>query len=301
MVVVSAVPAPDTEIADLPSGATARRSWLPPGRSRTALLLLAPAAVLALAVVVYPVLEILLRGFSQPEWGLQNVRTVFFGPGYLAVVWNTLVISFTVTVISLLLAYPFAYSIAVASPAVRRMLLFFVLVPFWTSALVRTFAWMVLLQKTGLINGWMMQLGIISEPLSLIYNRTGVLIGMTHVLLPFMVMPIFAVMSRIDANLTRAASSLGATPARNFVRVYLPLSMPGVLGGCALVFTMSLGFFVTPSLLGGPRDTMIALVIQRQIGDFGQWGVAGIMSLILILVTAAAFALVPFKSAASTR
>jgi putative spermidine/putrescine transport system permease protein len=258
-------------------------------------LLLAPAVTLCGVVFLLPVINVLVRGFSEPDWGLQNFAAVVEGAGYLRVVGNTLVVALSVTVICALAGYPLAYAIANAPPARKRLLIFLVLVPFWTSALVRTFAWMILLQKTGFLNSIMLSLGLIREPLSLVYNRTGVLIGMTHVLLPFMILPMWGVMSKIDTDLSKAASSLGATPVRNFLRVYLPLSMPGVIGGSVLVFTMSLGFFITPSLLGGPRDVMISQLIQRQVADFGQWGVAGALSLILIAVTGLAFVFMPSR------
>jgi putative spermidine/putrescine transport system permease protein len=180
-----------------------------------------------------------------------------------------------------------------ASERVRRLLIFVVLIPFWSSILVRTFAWMVLLQQKGLINKTLVDyLGLIDKPLTLIYNRTGVLIGMSHILLPFMVLPLYSVLTRIEPNLAQAAASLGAPPHRNFLRIYLPLSLPGLVAGGVLVFVIGLGYYITPALLGGPGDTMIAQLIEMQIADFGNWGVAGALAVILLLGTTTTFLLV---------
>jgi len=257
------------------------RSWL-----------VAPAAVLLLVVFVYPVFWLLLRSFSDPVWGLQNFRILIDRPVYLRALWNTVVVSGTVTFFCLLLGYPLAYTIANAGPKLRRLLVFAVLIPFWTSLLVRTFAWMVLLQQKGLINQTLLQLGLIDRPLTLIYNRMGVIIGMVHILLPFMILPLYSVLTRIDPGYTSAAASLGAPPVRNFLRVYLPLSLPGVLTGTVLVFVIGLGYYITPALLGGPGDTMIAQLIETQVAEFGRWGLAGALALILLLGTSVTFALV---------
>jgi putative spermidine/putrescine transport system permease protein len=257
------------------------RSWL-----------VAPAAALLLVVFVYPVFWLLLRSFSDPVWGFQNFRILIDRPVYLRALWNTVVVSGTVTFFCLLLGYPLAYSIANAGPRLRRLLVFAVLIPFWTSLLVRTFAWMVLLQQKGLINQTLMQLGMIDRPLTLIYNRIGVIVGMVHILLPFMILPLYSVLTRIDPSYTSAAASLGAPPVRNFLRVYLPLSLPGVLTGTVLVFVVGLGYYITPALLGGPGDTMIAQLIEAQVAEFGRWGLAGALALILLLGTSVTFALV---------
>jgi putative spermidine/putrescine transport system permease protein len=152
---------------------------------------------------------------------------------------------------------------------------------------------MVLLQKRGLINKILIDyLGILQEPLALIYNRTGVVVGMSHVLLPFIILPLYSVLSRIDPNLSKAASSLGAPPVRNFFRVYLPLSLPGLLSGGLLVFVIALGYYVTPTLLGGPGDTMIAQLIEMQVADFGNFGVAASLSVVLLVGTMSALVFV---------
>ena len=258
-----------------------RRSWL-----------VVPAGAVLLIVFVYPVFWLLARSFSDPVWGLQNFQALIDQPLYLRALANTVVVSGTVTVFCLLLGYPLAYTIANAGPTLRRLLVFVVLVPFWTSLLVRTFAWMVLLQQKGLINQALLQLGLIDRPLTLIYNRIGVIIGMVHILLPFMILPLYSVLTRIDPSYSSAAASLGASPMRNFLRIYLPLSLPGVLTGTVLVFAIGLGYYITPVLLGGPGDTMIAQLIEMQVAEFGRWGLAGALAVILLLGTSVTFVLV---------
>ena len=253
--------------------------------------LVAPALVLLLTIFAYPVGTLLLRSISEPTWGLQNFKVVAQQPVYRSALVNTVVISGSVTLICLACGYPLAYSIAQAGSRLRRLLIFAVLIPFWSSILVRTFAWMVLLQRRGLINNTLMGLGLTDAPITMVHNRIGVLVGMVHILLPFMVLPLYAVMVRIDRTYSQAAASLGASPVRNFYRVYLPLSRPGVVNGVVLVFGMGLGDFITPALLGGAGDAMIAQLIEQQVADFGEWGLAGALSVILMFGVGVTFAL----------
>jgi putative spermidine/putrescine transport system permease protein len=255
--------------------------------------LVVPAVLIVGVLFVYPVSWLLVRSVTDPELGFQNFRKLIEAPVYLKALWNTIIISGSVTLLCVLLGYPIAYAMAHAGERLRRLLIFVVLIPFWSSILVRTFAWMVLLQQKGLINKTLIEyLGLIETPLTLIYNRTGVLIGMTHILVPFMILPLYSVLSRIEPSLSQAAASLGAPPVRNFLRVYLPLSLPGLLAGSVLVFVMGLGYYITPALLGGPGDAMIAQLIEMQIADFGDWGLAGALAVILLLGTATTFLLV---------
>ncbi len=257
---------------------TDRRGWL-----------VVPAAVVLMILFAYPVSSLLVRSVTEPALGLQNFRKLIEAPVYLKALWNTVVISGTVTALCLMLGYPMAYTIANAGERTRRLLIFAVLVPFWASILVRTFAWMVLLQRRGLINKVLLDLGVIAEPLTLIYNRTGVLIGMVHILLPFMILPLYSVLARIDPSYVKAASSLGASPFWSFLRVYLPLSLPGVVSGTVLVFVLGLGYYITPALLGSPGDLMIAQLIEMQVADFGDWGLAGALAVVLFAGTAITF------------
>ncbi len=250
------------------------------------LLLVLPAAALILACFAWPVLKLLGLSFSQPVPGVGNYRALFTHPVYFRVLWNTVVISASVDLFCLLIGYPVAYTIAAASQPARRLLIFMVLIPFWSSVLVRSFAWMVLLQRNGLINDMLIGLGLIERPAQLVYNRIGVLIGMVQILLPFMIFPLFTVMSRIDPSYARAAATLGAGPVRSFVHVYLPLTLPGVLTGGALVFVLALGYYIVPALLGGLGDTMAAQLIEQQVADFGNWGMAGALSAALLVGTA---------------
>ena len=217
---------------------------------------------------------------------------MFARPVYLQVFWNTVSVSLWVTLLALLIGYPVAYTMAHAGERLRRLLLFVVLVPFWTSILVRTYAWMVLLQRNGLVNTALIELGLSDEPLALVYNRVGLLIGMVQVQLPFMILPVYAVLTRIDRSYEQAAATLGAPPMRSFLRIYLPLSLPGVLTGCGLVFVTSLGYFIIPALLGGRQDVMLAQLILGQIENFGNWGLAGALSVVLLAGTAVTLAAV---------
>ena len=205
---------------------------------------------------------------------------------YLQVLGRTLFISVTVTLISLVLGFPVAYLVANAPKRIAGRLLILVLLPFWTSLLVRSAAWIVLLQDQGLINGALQATGMISEPMRLIFNRTGVVIAMTHVLLPFMILPMIATMKSISPTYMRAALSLGAHPAIAFIRVYLPLTLPGVAAGVLLVFIMALGYYVTPALVGGAEDQMLAYFIAFYTTSSANWGLAAALGVMLLTATA---------------
>ncbi|MFK8251842.1 ABC transporter permease [Ancylobacter terrae] len=204
---------------------------------------------------------------------------------YLDVLGRTLLISATVTLICLILGFPVAVLLTTASERVADWVLILVMLPFWTSLLVRTTAWIVLLQKEGLINSALRYLGIIDEPLAMIFNRTGVIIAMTHVLLPFMILPLYGVLRGIPPGYMRAAASLGARPVTAFRRVYLPLAMPGVAAGGLMVFILSLGYYVTPSLVGGPADQMLSAFVADYTTTTGNWGLASALGLLLLVVT----------------
>jgi putative spermidine/putrescine transport system permease protein/spermidine/putrescine transport system permease protein len=166
-----------------------------------------------------------------------------------------------------------------------------VILPFWTSILVRTYAWMILLQRRGLVNDALQDLGLIDQPLKLAYNFTGTVIGMVHIMLPFFVLPLYATLRSIDRSYLRAAANMGAGPGRAFWTVFFPLSLPGLFAGLTLVFVLCLGFFVTPALLGGGKVIMIAMTIERTVLFYSNWGVAGALGLVLLAVTAGLLAL----------
>lgn len=256
------------------------------------MLLIAPAVGLILIAFAYPVFWLLLRSFSDPVWGLHNYGTALGSFIYLKVLWNTVSIAGSTTALCLLLGYPMAYSMVHSAALVKKLLIFVVLIPFWTSILVRTFAWMILLQPNGIINDMLIGIGLIDAPLDLIFNRTGVLIGMVQILLPFMIFPLFSVMARIDTSYVLAASNLGAPPVKQFFRVYLPLSLPGIVTGSMLVFIISLGYFITPALLGGRTDIMIAQLIEQNISEFGNWGLSSALAIVLLVGTGLMFGIV---------
>jgi putative spermidine/putrescine transport system permease protein len=247
--------------------------------------LLAPAIVLLAVAFLLPVGWLLARAFTYPEPGLQNFRLLWQRPVYVRVMENTLVIAAIVTPIVVALGFPVAHLMAHGPARLRRWLVFIVLVPFWTSLLVRSFATVILLQRHGPLNSFLLAFGFTAEPLTLLHNFTGLLAGAVQVLLPFVVFPLYSAMARIDPSLMQAAATLGAPPMRAFLRTYLPLALPGVMTGATLVFISTLGYYVIPALLGGPREQMISQLIQDQIATFGNWGVAGALSLLLLAAT----------------
>ncbi|HCS45511.1 MAG TPA: ABC transporter permease [Pseudomonas sp.] len=204
---------------------------------------------------------------------------------YLTAFSRTVWISASVTLICLLLAYPVAWLLANLPARQSNRLMLLVIVPFWTSLLVRTTAWYVLLQPNGVVNNLLSGLGLVSQPLHLMFNRTGVLIGMTHIMLPFMILAIYSVMKGISPVYLRAAQSLGARPLSAFVRIYVPQTLAGVGAGCFLVFVLSLGYYITPALLGGAGDEMISQLISVQTNQQLNWGLAGALSAYLVIFT----------------
>lgn len=210
---------------------------------------------------------------------------------YTFVLWETFRIGAVVMVVAVLTGYPLAYVMASAGRVWSTVVLVCVLLPFWTSMLVRTYAWMVLLGRDGVINNLLMAAGLIGRPLPLLHNETAVLIGMVHVLMPFFVFPVYAVMRRINPDLLLAAEGLGASRWSAFWHVYLPLTVSGVVAGASLVFILAIGFFITPALLGGGRVIMMAVLIEQEIREFLNWELGGALSLILLVATLAVYAL----------
>ena len=244
-----------------------------------------------LAIYLYPLTRLLVWSFFSPGFTLAHYAKLFGEPGYMQALRNTAEISVWVTVLSLVLGYPLAYLMTVVSGRVRTLLIVLVLVPFWTSVLVRTFAWMVILGKRGIINELLIGWGVIDKPLALIYNMLGVQIGMVHVLLPFMVFPLLNVMTRIDASLVTAARSLGASPRQAFLRIFLPLSLPGVSAGCVLVFLLAVGFYITPALLGGEGQVTFTTLIELVVRDLLDWNFGASLGVFLLTIVGALFIL----------
>jgi putative spermidine/putrescine transport system permease protein len=210
---------------------------------------------------------------------------------YVGILLRTFWIGFVVTALCLLLGYPLAYKLASLPARISNLLLILVLLPFWTSLLVRTGAWIVLLQREGPVNDVLLTLHLIGEPLQLVYNRTGVYVAMTHILLPFMVLPLYSVMRGIPPEYMRAATSLGAHPLRAFLRVYLPLTVPGIGAGCLLVFILAIGYYITPALVGGVNDQMVSYFVAFFTEQTINWGMASALGTVLLAATLILFAL----------
>ncbi len=255
------------------------------GERRSMLALTLPALLLVGFVVLIPIGWLFWLSFVDKSGFTLIHYQRLLHPTYLLTLRTTFELAFTVTVVCLLLGYPLAY---LASQLPRRwasLVLLCVLFPFWTSLLVRTYAWLVLLQRRGLVNTWLQKLGIIEEPLRLVHNFTGTAIGMTHIMLPFMVLPLYATMKTISDDYMRAAANLGASPIRAFWQIYVPLSFPGLAAGLIVVFVLSLGFYVTPALLGGGRVMMWAMQIERSTTVYADWGAASAMGVVLLVIT----------------
>ncbi len=252
-----------------------------------AIALSGPATLLLLALFAAPLLRLL--ALSVAGGSLAAYERALTNELYLRVIFETFKIAAIVTLLTLVLGYPVAYVMATSGRAWQLVGIAFVLLPFWTSILVRTYAWMVMLGRNGVVNRTLIGWGVIDSPLPLLNNLAGVLIGMVHVLLPYMILPVFNAVKNVDPNLVLAAVGLGAPRWRAFLRITLPLTMNGVAAGVTLVFTLSLGFFITPALLGGGRVVMVANLIEEQVRELLNWAFAGALSAILLALTLAAF------------
>ena len=246
-------------------------------------LLALPGALFLLAFFGYPLLRMGLRSLTDPSPA--NYTIFITSPVYLRTLLTTFEISFIVTMVCLALGYPYAYVMNLAPPRVAGVMVIVVLLPFWSSLLVRVYAWTVWLQDTGVINSLLQELGLVDHPVTLMRNTLGVTLGMTQVLLPYMVLPLYTIMRRIDPELTSAAASLGATPFAGFRRVFLPLSLPGVYAGSLLVFVLSLGFYIAPAVLGGTQNTMLSQLIVEQVQTELNFGVGSAISMVLLGIT----------------
>ncbi len=204
---------------------------------------------------------------------------------YLDIFARTFWMGLVITAICLVLAYPLAYLLANLPARKSNLLMIMVLLPFWTSILVRVAAWIVLLQSSGLINGALLKMGLIDQPLQLVFNRAGVYIAMVHILLPFMILPIYSVMKNISPSYMRAAISLGCHPFASFWRVYFPQTLAGVGAGCLLVFIISIGYYITPALLGSPNDQMVSYFVAFYTNTTINWGMATALGGLLLLAT----------------
>jgi ABC-type spermidine/putrescine transport system permease subunit I len=244
-----------------------------------------PALLLIAIVALAPIAWLFWLSFRDADGLTLAHYARLLHPSYLITLQSTFELSFLVTIICILLGYPLAYVIAQARPRVAALLLMLVLFPIWTSLLVRCYAWLVLLQRRGLINNWLTDLGVIEGPLRLVHNFLGTTIGMVHIMLPFMVLPLYASMRAINPDYVRAAANLGASPVKAFWQIYVPLSLPGLAAGIVIVFVLCLGFYVTPALLGGGRVMMWSMQIERNVTYYGDWGAASALGVVLLVMT----------------
>lgn len=254
------------------------------------LLLVAPLLALLGAAFVYPVGRMLWGSLAAPDLTFVHYARLLHEPLHLRILWRTIEIGLAVTAAALALGYPVALAMARLQGAWTAIIAACVLVPLWTSVLVRSYAWITLLQRNGVVNTVLVETGIVGAPLRLIYTEGAVIAAMTHVLLPFMILPLYAALRSIPPELERAALNLGAGPLRAFWHVTLPLSRPGIAAGCLMVFILALGFYVTPALLGGPRTLLMATLIGQQTTELLDWPFAGALSAVLLLSTLAVVA-----------
>ena len=275
-----------TEPTTAPAQHRATTAWTLFTRHRNGMgrywLLILPSLLLMLLFYLYPIGRVLWISVTQPSPGLDNYALLATSASIHKMLLTTARISGLTTVITLLLAYLVAYVLVNSGERGRRWMFLGIIVPLWISVLVRAFAWFILLRREGLINNMLMATGLIESPLSLIWNETGVIIGMVHYMLPFGILPIYSNMRDIDQRCIAAARSLGATRGEAFRKIFLPLSMPGVIGAGILVFVFSLGFFVTPAILGGGKTLMIAEYIKVQILEIVRWGVGTMLAVTLL-------------------
>jgi ABC-type spermidine/putrescine transport system permease subunit I len=257
-------------------------------RERLVLLgLSAPALLLVGVTMIVPVAWLFGLSFLSDagELSLEHYRRMIEQPSYGRTFLVTFKVSLLTTAICVAAGYPLAYVLSQLPRRAANLCMIAVLLPFWTSLLVRTYAWLVLLQRKGLINDWGMRLGWWDEPLALVHNLTGTLIGMVHIMLPFLVLPVLNAMRAIDGDLLKAAANLGASPARAFRTVFLPLSLPGLAAGTLIVFILCLGFYVTPAVLGGGKVIMVSNHIANDIELFFNWGAASALGAVLLALT----------------
>ena len=257
------------------------------------------------AWLVLPLLLVMAVGFNLPlvgmlgqsvvgpagDFTLVHFREVLEASAYLKVLGSTFRIALITAVLCVVLGYPLAYWLRRLAPRWQMVALALVVIPFWISILVRTYAWIVVLGNAGIVNRSLIALGWIDEPLAFLYNELGVIIGTVNVLLPFLVLPLFAAMLKIDEQLLRAAETLGASPWTVFWRIFFPLSVPALAAGAVLVFILTLGFFITPAVLGGGRVPMVANMLDLFVNQMPNWDLASAISTVLLVVTVALFVL----------
>ncbi len=260
------------------------RTTLRLGDDAVVWLMIAPALVLMLTLYVYPILQVLAISVTEPKPGLANYGELFDSGAVQRVLWTTARICVVTTAIAVLLGYIVSYVMTAGSEQLQRAILAIVVLPLWISALVRAFAWVVLLRREGIVNMVLQSLGIAHAPVALVWNDVGVTIGMVHYMLPYAILPLYANMRDIDRRCITAARGLGASRLQAFRRIFLPLSLPGIVAATALVLVYSLGFFIIPAILGGGKTLMIAEYVWVQISELLNWG-RGTMLAVVLLAT----------------
>lgn len=285
------------------------RERKPKGRSQVQDLsswILLPSILLLLGVFLYPLLSIGARSFSDPEFGFSHYIALWNDEISVVVLLRTIKVSAIVAVVTLLLAFPYAYTMTLVSPRTRNILMIIALLPFWTSVIARNFAWVLLLQRGGPVEAAFSWIGV--DNMVLLRTSTGVTIAMAQVLLPYMVLPLYGNLRSIDRRLLDAATSMGSPRWRAFIDIYLPLSLPGMLAGLSLVFVMALGFYVTPAILGSPQESLLSQLIATRVDTLLDFGGAGALAVIVLLITVLIMGFVSklsgrigFQSSASTR
>ncbi|OLP52972.1 ABC transporter permease [Rhizobium rhizosphaerae] len=249
-----------------------------------------PALVLILLFFVTPVLGLMLRSVTEPTLGLQNYAELIGTGTYARIFANTFLVAGVVTALSVVIGYPVAWALAVLPRPWGQLVFAIIILSMWTNLLARTYAWMVLLQRTGVINKTLIGLGVIDKPLALVNNLVGVTIGMTYIMLPFVILPLVGVIRAIDPAILRAGALCGANSWQCFTRILLPLSLPGVAAGALMVFVMALGYYVTPALLGGTANMMLAEMVAQFVQSLVNWGMGGAAAFVLLVVTLALYA-----------
>jgi len=249
--------------------------------------LCSPALMLVTVIVVVPAAWLFWLSFvgQAGVLSLENYQRMLDNSAYATIFWLTVKVAFLTTAVCVLAGYPLAYFLSQIPAKVANVCMIAVLVPFWTSLLVRTYAWLILLQRHGLVNDLGMGLGLWHEPLTLVNNLGGTLVGMSHIMLPFLVLPVYGTMKAIDRDYPRAAAGLGASPVDVFLKVFFPLSLPGLFAGMLIVFIMCLGFYVTPAILGGGKIILVSMGIATNIQLFVNWGAASALGVVLFGLT----------------
>ena len=262
------------------------KAWTP---SRGYLAILIPPCLFLVLFFVLPLATVAARGFLEPELGISNYLKILNSRAHVNVLLYTFQVSATVTILCLLISYPLAFVISRLKGTLLHLSFALILIPFWTSVVIRTYAWIALFPRRGVINDMLIQVGILDQPFRFMYNNLGVHIGMVQVLLPFMILPLLSSMKSLDHTKLHAAEILGANPFRVFWHVYLPLTMPGVSAGVLLVFITAAGFYVTPALLGGARNAMVAVLIEQHVTRTLNWPLASALATLLLVISVALY------------